>query len=47
MSRSFELFSIMAPLEQLFGFGLQNQAIYLNANGIVLPSDYNETLVNR
>lgn len=47
MSRSFELFGIMTPLEQLFGFGLQNQEIYLNANGIVLPSDYNETLVNR
>lgn len=47
VSRSFELFGVMAPLEQVFGFGLQNQAIYLNANGIVLPSDYNETLVNR
>lgn len=47
ISRSFELFDIMTPLEQAFGFGLQNQAIYLNANGIVLPSDYNETLVNR
>lgn len=47
VSRSFELYGIMSPFEQLFGIGLQNQAIYLNTNGIILPSDYNETLVNR
>ena len=45
--RSYELFNLMDPAEQFFGIGLQNQAIYLNANGIILPSDFNETLTNR
>lgn len=48
MNRSFELFNIMNPEKKLIGIGIQNQELYLNANGIVLPSDSYETItVNR
>lgn len=48
ISRSYELFALLNPLEQLFGIGIQNQEIYLNANAILLPSDGMETAeVNR
>lgn len=47
VSRSFELFGLLSPIEKVFGIGLQNQALYLNANGIILPGDLNETLAHR
>lgn len=47
VGRSYELFALETPPEQIFGIGLQNQGLYLNAHGIILPSDMNETLVNR
>lgn len=47
INRSYELYGLLSPLEKVFGIGLQNQEIYLNANGIILPSDGGETLTNR
>ncbi len=41
--RSVDLFLEMTPLEKLTGIGLQNQALYLNHNGIILAHDTYET----
>lgn len=45
--RSFEEFNELSPEHKLFGIGIQNQELYLNAFNIVLPSDSLETLTNR
>lgn len=42
--RSIELFSLMTPLEKLFGIGMQNQANYLDFHGILLANDTYETV---
>lgn len=44
INRSFELFETLRPENKIFGIGIQNQELYLNANGIVLPSDSYETI---
>lgn len=42
--RSIELYSLMTPLEKLFGIGMQNQANYLDFHGIILANDTYETV---
>ncbi len=41
--RSVDLFIEMNPVEKIIGIGLQNQALYLNHNGILLAHDTYET----
>lgn len=42
--RSIELYSLITPLEKLFGIGMQNQANYLDFYGIILANDTYETV---
>lgn len=45
--RSLEIFDRLDFWEVLYGFGLQNQALFLNYMGIILESDAFDTLENR
>jgi len=44
VNRSFELFSVLSGGHKLLGIGIQNQQLFLNSFGIVLPSDNYETI---
>lgn len=45
--RSFDIFGSMNTFEKIFGVGIQNQANYLNYNGIISVFDNVDTLGNR
>lgn len=45
--RAFELFGLLAPVNKMFGIGMQNIARYLDWYRIVLDNDRLDTLANR